>query len=196
MKRLAVPALAALVLLAGCSKRTANDYYSQAEREYKRAQQVADTSHNREDLSNLFKPALEGYQKVVQEYPNDPLAEQALFMVATIQSNQMHDLEQAVVSYKLFANTHPDAKRAPEATFLVGYLYNNSLNQFDSASVWLKRFLDRYPNHELAASAQFELNQLGKSPDQLIPSDSIEVRKKEMVAGSKQKKVGGRQHPM
>ncbi len=196
MKRLWPPVLVLLLLLAGCGKRSANDYFSKAEDAYTLAKQTADTLRNREGRGNLFEPALENYMKVVSEYPDDPLAERALFRAATIRNDEMRDPAQAVVSYKLYAEKYPDAQKAPVATFLVGYLYNNDLHLLDSAAAWYRRFLDRYPHHEMAGSAQFELNELGKSPEELLPSDSLKAQKQGVVAGSKPKKVGARQHPM
>ncbi len=196
MKRFCAPALALLVMLIGCSKPSANDYFSKAEGEYKAAKGIADTLQNRGGAAKLFEPALENYMKVVREYPDDPLAERALFMTATIRNNEMRDPDAAVVSYKLYANRYPDSKQAPVATFLVGYLYHNDLHLLDSAASWYRRFLDRYPQHEMAVSAQFELSSLGKSPDDLLPADTITVQKQGAVAGNKAKKAGARQHPM
>jgi outer membrane protein assembly factor BamD (BamD/ComL family) len=196
MKRLSAPALVLLLLLAGCGKRSANDYFSKAEDVYKAARQTADTLRNREGMGKLFEPALENYMKVVSEYPDDPLAERALFMAATIRNDEMRDPEQAIVSYKLYAEKYPDAKKAPVATFLVGYLYHNDLHLLDSAAAWYRRFLNRYPQHEMAGSAQFELNALGKSPEELLPADSLKAQKQGVVAGSKPKKARARQHPI
>ncbi len=196
MKRLCALALALLVMLSGCSKRTAKDYFSDAEKEYKAAKTVGDTLRDRSAMASLFQPALESYSKVVQEYPNDPLAERALFMTATIRNNEMRDPEKAVVAYKMYAEKYPDAKQAPVATFLVGYLYHNDLNQIDSAGAWYRRFLDRYPQHEMAVSAQFELSSLGKPPDELLPADTLSEHKQGMAEGNKAKKPGVRQHPM
>jgi outer membrane protein assembly factor BamD (BamD/ComL family) len=196
MKRLCAPALVLLVLLAGCGKRSANDYFSKAEGEYKAAKDAADTLHNRDERGKFFQPALQDYMKVIDEYPGDPLAERALFMTATIQNDEMRDPEKAISSYKLYADKYPDANRAPVATFLVGYLYHNDLHALDSASSWYKRFLERYPQHEMAVSAQFELSSLGKAPEDLLPADTVAVPKQGMATGSKTKKAGVRQNPM
>ena len=55
--------------------------------------------------------------------------------------------------------------------FLIGYVYHNELRMLDSAKVAYERFLSEYPNHEMAISAQFELNTLGKPPEELVPKD-------------------------
>ena len=55
--------------------------------------------------------------------------------------------------------------------FLVGYLYNNELHNTDSAAAAYRRFLERFPQHEMATSAQYELQTLGKSPEELLPQD-------------------------
>ncbi len=197
MIRFSALVLVVALVLAGCSKPSANEYFSKAEQQYKAATDAADTLHNREAAGKLFEPALENYGKVVSEYPNDPLAERSLLMVATIRNNEMRDPERAIVSYKLYADRYPDSKEAPVATFLVGYLYHNNLQQFDSASAWYKRFLDRYPQHDMAASAQFELNSLGKSPDELLAADSLAAAQKGSVApGKKVSKGSAHQHPL
>lgn len=196
MNRFCALALVVLATLAGCSKPSANEYFSKAEGEYKAAKITADTLKNRDGVARLFEPALENYLKVIREYPDDPLAERAMFQTATIRNNELRDPEQAVVYYKLYADKYPEAAQAPVATFLVGYLYHNDLHLLDSAGAWYRRFLDRYPQHEMAVSAQFELSSLGKSPDELLPSDTTTTEKQGMAAGNKAKKAGVRQHPM
>jgi hypothetical protein len=52
---------------------------------------------------------------------------------------------------------------------MVGYLYNNSLLKPDSAAIAYKHFLELYPQNELATSAQFELQSIGKKPEEMIP---------------------------
>jgi len=190
MKRLLAAALVLLSIAAGCSKPSAEDYYAQAEGQYKAAKEAADTLRNRDGIGMLFQPALDSYLKVVNDYPDDPLAENSLFMTATIRNNELRNPEGAVESYELFAHKYPDAKRASMATFLVGYLYHNDLHRLDSAASWYRRFLEQYPQHEMAASAQFELNSLGRSPDELLPADTVGVQQRSVTAGRKSKKTG------
>ena len=52
--------------------------------------------------------------------------------------------------------------------FMVGYIFNNDLNMVDSARAAYTRFLERFPEAELATSAQYELDNLGKKPEDLL----------------------------
>jgi hypothetical protein len=74
-----------------------------------------------------------------------------------------------VALYKRYAEAFPAAAKAPTALFMVGYLYNNALLKPDSAAIAYKHFLELYPQNELATSAQFELQSIGKKPEELIP---------------------------
>jgi TolA-binding protein len=169
MKKIGVVSVSCVLLLIGCSKPTAEEYFAQAKEAEARARGSADSARGVGAVQGLFVPALELYGKVLSEYPGHGLAEASLFNTATICSNDTHDFERAVEAYKQYASLYPGSGRTPLAMFLVGYLYNNQLHNLDSASIAYKRFLEKYPDHEMAASAQFELNTLGKSPEELLP---------------------------
>jgi TolA-binding protein len=66
--------------------------------------------------------------------------------------------------YRLF----PSSPNAPKMLFLAGFTYNNDLHLIDSARVLYAAFLEHYPSDPMAASARFELDNLGKSPDEFI----------------------------
>lgn len=121
-----------------------------------------------EDSGN-YNLAVQKYQEVVEDHPGTPEAETAMFMVATIHNNNTHEYEKAIEEYKAFATKYPASPRSATALFMVGYLYNNELNNLDSAKIAYERFLSKYPDHEMALSARYELENLGKSPDELLP---------------------------
>jgi outer membrane protein assembly factor BamD (BamD/ComL family) len=76
---------------------------------------------------------------------------------------------EAIDAYGLYCREYPAGKQTPLAMFLIGYLYNNELHDIDSAASAYRRFLERYPDSEMATSARFELNTLGKSPEEALP---------------------------
>ena len=147
-----------LVFVSGCGKPPAEEYM-------KKAQEA--------EKGGLWSIALENYQKLINDHPGDALAETAVFNIAAIQHNNMQNFQAAVDGYKLYLEKYPDAKRAPTALFLTAFLYHNELKYLDSARVYYQLFLAKYPANEMATSAQFELENLGKSPDELLPKPVV-----------------------
>jgi len=162
-------ALCAALLVAGCGKPTAEEYFARGEQEFRKAEQIADSLRSVEAAREAFKPALALFGKVVSEYPQHPLADSALFTMANITNGNLHMPAEAIEGYREYCRRFPEGKQAPLAMFLIGYLYNNDLHNSDSAAAAYRRFLAKYPGSAMAESAQFELNTLGKSPDEVLP---------------------------
>ena len=160
-----------IILLTGCSKPTAEELFTAAQTAYQEVQKVPAQEKRMRD--SLGVAAIDLYKKVVKEYPDGELGERAMFMVATIRQNDMQDFAKAVDAYKEYAQAYPNGPQTPIAMFLVGYLYNNELHNIDSAGAAYRRFLAKYPDNEMAMSAEFELNNLGKSPDDFLPKPTI-----------------------
>jgi tetratricopeptide (TPR) repeat protein len=170
MKWLPVPPLLlGVILLWGCGRPTAEELFAKAQKEQKAAEAAADTTRSVEAMRTLFSAPLATYTTIVDEYPKSDFVEPSLFMIGTIRNNNTHEYQLAVDAYKRYVELFPDGKQVQLAMFLIGYLYNNELHNLDSAGAAYRRFLDRYPDSEMAASARFELNTLGKSPDELLP---------------------------
>ncbi len=142
------------VVFARCSGPSPEEMYARA-----------DEAMKRQD----FPVALAEFEKVVEAHPESKQAELSLFGIATVY-NETREYASAIDAYKKYSALYPDAPQTPMAMFLVGYLYNNELHVLDSAAVAYRSFLARFPSHEMAPSAQFELNNLGKSPEELLPA--------------------------
>lgn len=144
-----------LILFAGCSKPKPEEYVGKAN--------VAINQKN-------FQLAIEEFEKLIKDHPDSPQAEEALFTIASLRNDEMHDFSGAIVVYKRYTEKYPKGSRAPLALFLTGYLYNNELHDSTNAKVAYKEFLTRFPDHEMAKSADFELSHLGKKPEDLLPT--------------------------
>ena len=107
-------------------------------------------------------------QTLLKQYPDGKDASAALYMLGDISQNATHNYAAAVNYYHAFASKYPDLNSTPVAMFVIGFIYNNNLQMVDSARVAYNAFLAKFPNHELAASATFELDNLGKTPDEII----------------------------
>ena len=162
-----------LVFVSGCGKPPAEEYM-------KKAQEA--------EKGGLWSIALENYQKLVNDHPGNPLAETAVFNIAAIQHNNMQNFQAAVDGYKLYLNKYPDGQRGPTALFLVAFLYHNELKNLDSARIYYQEFLAKYPKHEMATSAQFELDNLGKPADEILPKNALVEKAPPQPAPSKHPK--------
>jgi len=73
----------------------------------------------------------------------------------------------AINGYESFIKQFPKSTHAPKARFLIAFTYNNQLSDTESAKKQYKTFIESYPNHDLRQSAEYELNNMGKSLEDL-----------------------------
>jgi outer membrane protein assembly factor BamD (BamD/ComL family) len=141
------------LFLFGCSKMTEDELWQKVEQ-----------SRN----GSNFDSTIQVCQMIVQEYPNGRKASAALYMLGETYKDGKHDYHTAINYYQVFVKKYPDLNSTPLAMFIIGYIYNNNLQMIDSARIAYQEFVTKFPNHELASSAKFELENLGKSPDEIM----------------------------
>jgi outer membrane protein assembly factor BamD (BamD/ComL family) len=173
MKNVIVLFAFALVTLTGCSKKTAPESFQQAQETQQRVQNIIDSLGAKANVSELFGPVVEEYEQVVRAHPTSPEAEQALFKVAELHAGVLNHPEKAIETFKRYSVAFPSGPKTQTAMFMIGYIYNNNLNMLDSAKAAYMRFLERFPESELATSAQYELNTLGKKPEELLNPEPV-----------------------
>ncbi len=124
-----------------------------------------------------FDEAVKLYEKIAADFPKSPLASEALFEAAKLYQSKsipgMSDnaaYEKAVESYTSVYEKYPDSPEAPLAMFMTGFLYANEMKQYQAAKTAFEKFLKQYPEHEMAESARLEIQNMGKSPEELLNS--------------------------
>lgn len=150
-----IPLALGFVLLSGCSKPDPEEYIGKAN--------VAINEKN-------FALAMEEYEKLINDHPKSVQAEQAMFTIAKIQSDELKNFPKAIEAYKRYTEEYSEGKQAPLAMFLTAYIYHNELNDLGNAKTAYETFLAKFPDHEMAISAKFELQNLGKKPEDLLPA--------------------------
>lgn len=145
--------IALAVLFTSCSRKTAPQLM----------QEASDSLG-----AKSYTAAIERYQEIVDRFGQSAAAETALFRIASIYGNDVHDQRKALGAYELFCQKYPNSGDAPTALFLTGFIFNNELHLYDSARLAYESFLKKYPGHSLASSAQFELQTLGKDPAEFL----------------------------
>jgi TolA-binding protein len=150
-----------MFLLVSCSRKSAVELYNEGVKA---------------ENGKEFTVAVDRFGEVVDKYDQTPFADSALYRLALVYNNDLHETEKAVKAYQLYCQKYSSSNRAPTALFLSAFLMNNDLHQIDSARAAYEKFLRLYPNHDLAQSAKFELANLGKDPAEFTPQNSSDQR--------------------
>ena len=107
------------------------------------------------------------YVNYANNYPGDSMAVEFLFKGAEFCLN-LGEGQRSITLYDRVIQEYPDFRKVPECLFLKGYVYENYLGDLDSAKAIYLEFLERYPENEFADDAAISIQNLGKSPEELI----------------------------
>ncbi len=142
------------VLLLSCSRKTPQELYGEGTK-------AIDAKE--------FRVAADRFEEIIARHPQEAVAESAMYRVALLYNNELHEIPKAIDYFGRFNDRYPASEHAPTALFLVGFLLNNDQHDTARAKAAYQKFIERYPNHDLAPSARFELENLGRDPGQLAP---------------------------
>ena len=150
-----------LLLVVGCaSKKTDKELFDEAQKNLK---------------ENKMAEAVTAFDKIATEYSDSKLAPEALSQLAAIYQNKMdksisekENLEKSVSIFKKLHDEYPKSEYAPTGLFMAAFISANELNKYDEATALYKQFLQEYPENDLAASARAELDNMGKSPEDIL----------------------------
>ncbi len=112
-----------------------------------------------------FIKTAEEYAALVETANPDKYAD--LLLKAAGVAKSVNKQDKALALYTTIANKLPQHPKAPMAAFMEGFIYNE-MHDTLNARVRYEAFLKKYPNDGLAKDARIELQNLGKSPEQLI----------------------------
>ncbi|HPJ62299.1 hypothetical protein [Lentimicrobium sp.] len=110
---------------------------------------------------------LDAYTAFVDNHPADSMAPLYLYKAINL-SMGVNNGAKAMQLTDRMLNEYPKDSRIPEAIFLKAYIYENQLSNLGLALKTYQDFLSRFPEHELADDAQAAIDNLGKSPEELI----------------------------
>ncbi|MCX7607042.1 MAG: hypothetical protein N2170_07255 [Bacteroidia bacterium] len=104
-----------------------------------------------------------------RKYPNHPDVPKLLIEAAEIHATYFGDPSRAVEILRgIDLRFRQRSDLAPKALFYEAFLYENALADTAKARERYEAFLRYYPGHELAKDARLSLQNLGKTPDQLL----------------------------
>ncbi|MCD4746171.1 MAG: tetratricopeptide repeat protein [Bacteroidales bacterium] len=121
---------------------------------------------------------IKAYTDFAEKYPDDIRTPEILFKAGDMSMN----LSDAVQSIKLFEQIieqYPDYEKVAQCLFLTGFIYENNLNDLNKAKKIYTEFIEKYPENEFADDAQVSIENLGKTPEQLIKEFEEKTKKNE-----------------
>jgi tetratricopeptide (TPR) repeat protein len=107
------------------------------------------------------------YIKKAEEEPKAVKSPDYMFKAAELAMN-LEKTPQALELYNKIIYTYPDYEKAPECLFLMAFIYENNIQNYGKAKELYEQFLKQYPDHEFADDAAFSLQNIGKSPEELM----------------------------
>ena len=81
-------------------------------------------------------------------------------------------MKKAVEYYKMVFEKYRDQEYSKKALFMAGFILANDIKDYDAAREVYNQFLDEYPESEMAISAKYELENLGKDPEEILQKNN------------------------
>lgn len=151
--RTACTAVLAALLIASCSRNGDQDLAKQAVELGKK---------------NDTRGAIAKFEELVEEYPDSPLAPEALYEIGVLQSSIEELSAKAIPTLESMIATYPSSPVVHKAVFVLGYLYNNRFGNLEKAKLYYERYLRQFPDSIYAKDARMELQNLGKTPEEIL----------------------------
>lgn len=106
------------------------------------------------------------YSDYAKNNPDDPKTPEYLFKAGRI-ATTLRQGKQAV-DYFQRAYSYPNFEKAPDALFLQGFVYESVMNDTTNAKRVYEEVMAKYPDTQFAQDAKASIDNLGKTPEELI----------------------------
>ena len=118
---------------------------------------------NRKQASELVN----AYIDYADKFPDDTLTPEYIFKAADICMNILNP-SKAIWFFDRIIREYPNYKKVPESMFLKAYVYDNNMQSYDLARKLYTEFMEKYPDNEFADDAKVSIQNLGKTPEEII----------------------------
>ncbi len=107
------------------------------------------------------------YISYANQNPKDTISPNLLFKAADISMN-LSSAKNTLTLFNRLIKEYPNYRNISTVMFLKGFVYEDQLKDYANASKCYNEFIAKYPNSDFADDALVSLNNLGKSPEELI----------------------------
>ena len=108
---------------------------------------------------------LNAYESYAAANPHSPKAAEYLYKAADFYRALGKPLRSIALYQTLYEN-FPEKRST--ALFLQGFVFENEVHNLDNAQLKYHQFLKEFPNDQLANDVRLSLQNLGKTPEQLV----------------------------
>ena len=103
----------------------------------------------------------------VKTYKNDPRSAEILFKSGQV-LNGLQSYSFAIRKFQEVFLLFPKSAKASESMFICGFINENNLQNYKEAEFYYRKFIKQYPQHPLAKDAKVSLDNLGKTPEEML----------------------------
>ncbi len=155
--------LIVLISIVACSSNDKEDRVKAINESEKEIESSVTTAIDQEKAEALIQL----YVDFVKDFPEDYLADVYLFKAADLSLN-IGKFKQAIEFYQQLREDYPESENAEISLFMQAFIYDYHLRDFQSAKQKYEAFLRLYPESEFFMDAEISLEQLGKSPEDIM----------------------------
>lgn len=110
---------------------------------------------------------IKAYISFADEFPDADETPEFLFKAGDMSMN-LKMPQKAIQVFDRVLKNYPDYEKAAQCLFLKGYVYENEIGDLNAAKKIYEDFIAKYPDDEFADDAAVSIQNLGKSPEELI----------------------------
>jgi tetratricopeptide (TPR) repeat protein len=160
MKEKSVFLLIAVIVMASCTSRYEKLTEEIKQLEEKVRNQPIPDKVDGGKLMNL-------YIDFADAFPEDSLTPNVLFNASRL-SLALNDPNRSLEILHRLISDYEDSNPIPDAYVFTGFIYETVKVDIDSARYWYELFLKDFPNHAMYEDVRASLNNLGKTPDEIV----------------------------
>ncbi len=107
------------------------------------------------------------YSAFIKDFPADSMTKKYIFKAGSLNMNSGNG-KAAIEMFDLYRSSYPNDPRSAICLFFTAYIYENMMKNLDKAQELYILFIEKYPHNDFADDAQNALNNLGKTPEQMV----------------------------
>ncbi len=121
-----------------------------------------------EEMNGIIRELVAAYESFANAKAEDPASLGYLYSAAELYETNLGEATKAIGIFDQIIENHPTHEKTADALFKKGYIYNNTFGDTARAHAAYNEFIKRFPNHEMKKDAAFEIQNLGKSPEEIL----------------------------